>query len=774
MEKYRLLKNNRLIRLFGGLFMAVNLITVVIGSISCVYTFQNVRRMVTDYNLSNLQNIRTLMDIRLASAEKFAQEIYLNVSMSELASRDTIHTPEDRYTISRLINLLQYGVNVNNIVSDAYVYLSKSDTVVSNYGHYNASFFFANYMPDSDVTFEQWREELRAISEPLYASSTLRFSGFDREIFSYYKPFNRYTPGLFGCVVVGFDIDEILDMMKKNHLLSDANTTLQHLPSKNYVVEVGNAQINAFSKTFAGHLGQQIVANTPYGDLLLFKQRSTNNDWEYTTAVPVASFYNKLTTIMAIMLAIIVLQILFGGVLAALFTTQSYRPIKRLSDRVRTLAKDISFSGTDDIEVIQNITTTALMEYGRLREEWDNAKPMLTKSFLSQLLHGNNYEMEYANSHLSQLGELFSEEGFFCAKVYIEDCKEFVAQDTIEEMQLVKLVITNVMEEILQEKLPVVSVDFDMKNLIFLFNFPWSRSDFYRVQAEQTIGEAIRYCQSLFEQTFHIYTSIGVSAVNHGFASLYRCANQAQAALDCKIVSGLYGLNYYREEDLSSRTYQYSLEDEIHLINGVKTGNFEQVKGIFNAIVEQNSLVFSSKSLQIAQCFMVDLSSTLLRVVSELNCPEEDLPIQISDLLQSNSYPQMLEELYRYYEALCGWVNRNKKSHNSQMKEKLVAYIDTHYLDNSLSLVGVADHLGMNPTYLSVFIKEQLGETFINYVLNLRMKRARELLEHTDYSLQEIAVQIGYANSGVFIRVFKKKFGQTPGSYRQNSLAKAQ
>ena len=79
----------------------------------------------------------------------------------------------------------------------------------------------------------------------------------------------------------------------------------------------------------------------------------------------------------------------------------------------------------------------------------------------------------------------------------------------------------------------------------------------------------------------------------------------------------------------------------------------------------------------------------------------------------------------------------------------------------------MADHIGINPTYLSSFIKEQIGETFLTYVLNLRMERAKELLRSTNLSQHEIAVRIGYANSGVFLRVFKKKYGLTPGAYRQ-------
>ena len=129
-----------------------------------------------------------------------------------------------------------------------------------------------------------------------------------------------------------------------------------------------------------------------------------------------------------------------------------------------------------------------------------------------------------------------------------------------------------------------------------------------------------------------------------------------------------------------------------------------------------------------------------------------------------------MSQLYKDYEIICQWINSNKKSHNELLKDQIVEYIQQHCCDNSLSLVSVADSIGIEfPLISRRSSKSQLGETFLNYVLNLRMELATELLRTTDLSQQDIAVRIGYANSGVFLRVFKKKYGITPGTYRKQN-----
>lgn len=770
MEKITLLRNNGLIKLFGVLFMTLNLIIVVIGGVSYVYTVQIFKKAIAEYNLSSIENVRSLMDLRLASGEKLAQDIYLSVNLGDLASEASLESPNARLLVTKLIDTIRYGVDINSVVTDAYVYLAKSETVVSNTGFYEAQYFYENYVSHKDTSFEAWKNMLVRDKRPTYSNAQLVFPNYEISLTEYRRPFNSYISDIYGCIVVNYDNQAIVEILNKSNLLSKANTQIRYLPTQTPLLSVGDNEINTYLQTQDIAAGQHTLNDTPFGKLIVIKQTSLNRDWEYLTAIRAEVFYHRTNALVGVMVAIVVVQVLLGGFLACLFSTRSYRPIRRMTDKIRAMADDFSIPGSgNDMQDIQNITSRAIGDYGKIKDELESVRPMIVKSFLTQLLHGNGCERDYAYNNLGQTRDLFAETGFICAKMYVEDCSEFVQEQSIEEMQLAKLVLTNITEEVFEPGAAIVSLDFDLRNVVFIFNVPWTEEEAVRREYMLLIDRGFKKCQALIVEKFKIYTSVGVSLLHRDLPGLYPCHNQAQRALNEKIASGMYGINYYTERADSSNGYSYSLEDEVYLINSAKTGDFPKVKEILDAIVEENASVFAGNAFFVAQCFVVDLVSTLLRVTSEMNVPDTVMHLNISAMLSAGSNVKIMEELYGHYEVLCEWINKNKKSHNTEMKNRIIAYIRTHCLDHSLSLVSVADHMGINPTYLSVFIKEQLGDTFLAYVLSLRMEKAKELLIHTDLSLQDIALQIGYANSGVFIRVFKKKFGYTPGAFRTHS-----
>ncbi|MBD3921284.1 AraC family transcriptional regulator [Paenibacillus sp. PR3] len=96
-------------------------------------------------------------------------------------------------------------------------------------------------------------------------------------------------------------------------------------------------------------------------------------------------------------------------------------------------------------------------------------------------------------------------------------------------------------------------------------------------------------------------------------------------------------------------------------------------------------------------------------------------------------------------------------------------YIESRFTEE-LSLEEVADHVHLNSFYLSKVFKQYVGETFIDYLTSLRIKRAKQLIEEDSLSLKEICYEVGYKDPNYFSRVFKKVTGVTPSDYRTSSL----
>ncbi|WP_313509407.1 response regulator [Enterococcus sp.] len=93
-------------------------------------------------------------------------------------------------------------------------------------------------------------------------------------------------------------------------------------------------------------------------------------------------------------------------------------------------------------------------------------------------------------------------------------------------------------------------------------------------------------------------------------------------------------------------------------------------------------------------------------------------------------------------------------------------FIHDNYM-KSLSLSELADTFHFSYTYLSAFLSSKLTMSFSDYLKNIRLEKAKELLVKSDLNLSEISQAIGYSDISYFSRIFKKEFQMTPSKYRR-------
>jgi YesN/AraC family two-component response regulator len=78
----------------------------------------------------------------------------------------------------------------------------------------------------------------------------------------------------------------------------------------------------------------------------------------------------------------------------------------------------------------------------------------------------------------------------------------------------------------------------------------------------------------------------------------------------------------------------------------------------------------------------------------------------------------------------------------------------------------VADELDIHPVWLSRLFKKETGQNFLDYVTDIRMEKAKDLLRHTSFKIYEIAEKIGYQEIQYFGKLFKKRMNMTPKEFR--------
>ncbi|MDF2668535.1 MAG: transcriptional regulator, AraC family [Paenibacillus sp.] len=98
---------------------------------------------------------------------------------------------------------------------------------------------------------------------------------------------------------------------------------------------------------------------------------------------------------------------------------------------------------------------------------------------------------------------------------------------------------------------------------------------------------------------------------------------------------------------------------------------------------------------------------------------------------------------------------------------KLIQYVNTHYMQDNVTLELLSSMFHVSVPYISRSFKELVGQSFLSYLHALRIRRAASLLASTEMTVSDIAAEVGFESFRTFSRVFKELKGVTPSDFRQ-------
>lgn len=141
-----------------------------------------------------------------------------------------------------------------------------------------------------------------------------------------------------------------------------------------------------------------------------------------------------------------------------------------------------------------------------------------------------------------------------------------------------------------------------------------------------------------------------------------------------------------------------------------------------------------------------------------------DLQFGNTDILVKNLLLNMLIEISNIYDAHLALA---KNTSNPTLGiEHLIRYINVN-IDIDLNLNLLADQIHMSPSYLSRYFKQKTGKTISEYIMELRIKRAQDLLLSTTHSITDVCFLCGYSSIANFRKYFKKYVGLSPREFKK-------
>ncbi|MBQ2741518.1 MAG: helix-turn-helix domain-containing protein [Oscillospiraceae bacterium] len=169
---------------------------------------------------------------------------------------------------------------------------------------------------------------------------------------------------------------------------------------------------------------------------------------------------------------------------------------------------------------------------------------------------------------------------------------------------------------------------------------------------------------------------------------------------------------------------------------------------IFDGIAPRQNKVFSPKNPEHAE----NMFRKLLKCYNSTS---------------ASSFQECMSLVYDIYGIIRTTANREYTSPGARGKINAAKeYIDTNFKDLSLSVTSLAESIDLSEVYFRKLFKAQFDVSPAQYIISVRLKKAKELMRSPFLSLEECALQSGFSSLQYFCRVFKKATGTTPGSYR--------
>ena len=315
------------------------------------------------------------------------------------------------------------------------------------------------------------------------------------------------------------------------------------------------------------------------------------------------------------------------------------------------------------------------------------------------------------------------------------------------------------------------SVSLPVSNNIILMTAVPGNMEEYRARVFSI--EMVSEIQHLIRQKFNVNTFIGIGKVFDDIGEMDRSYREALEAL--KAASPAEDIRHFGDiKSGSPDTIEYPIEKERALIEAFKSGDMKKSSQLVDVVF---SWMFNNMGcdLQFLRTYTVSLVWMVLRAVLE-NTPKSG---KVSSIMYRDYYSEVqtvndIWNLKKWFEEIVGEILSAAADTRTEKRSNIIGiakgYIKENYM-KEITLEKTAELVLLSPQHFSRLFKQETGINFVDYLTEVRMEKARELLSGTLMNVKEISFQVGYNDPNYFFKVFKKATDLTPGEYRARFLS---
>lgn len=280
------------------------------------------------------------------------------------------------------------------------------------------------------------------------------------------------------------------------------------------------------------------------------------------------------------------------------------------------------------------------------------------------------------------------------------------------------------------------------------------------------------------QKELNISLFMAAGDVTDDFSGIHRSYEMAQKKIKEKRAEEKRILalrNQETEQELNTRFDDvYGEYDFKLLIKEIRNGDSEKAQTELQAILQSSYRRLQSADMMKLQLFYMNFINRIAGAcLPECEVYADELAMQCMTVMRELIYigsdtivTEMWDCLKKFVEKLVEVYQENNGKRKHWMIDQVLQYVEENY-NTALSTKDIAGRFFMNTSYFSKLFHEQMGCTFSNYLINVRVEKAKMMLTQTNMKLYDIAEAVGYTNVQYFSTIFKEKEGLTPSAFRQ-------
>lgn len=724
--------------------------------------------------IASLKQLQQMIDLNLRNVERISVNLSIDKRIEALSYVKGELDPHNLYSFVEIQQELQRFEISNDIIDRCLIFFKNSSIILTSQASYLPSEYNRLFTDNpQSISGKEWQKIINGVYTRQYT-----FVPYFENTDNIKQPSLMLLQSLpiypvenpDSNIIIFFKWKLIQKMLTSMDWIKEG--TLLIIDEQDQIVSEYNSQwekppekLRYSSLSKSNEIQHITVGNKKY---VVIQQNSTIAPWKYISVIPIEIFISPVRHVRLLTIGCILLFVFLDLLIAGIYAKKNSKKVKRLLGLI-TVSDNINENNAlNEYDIIEKSMQEIINDRKYLEESVKNQRDTIKNAFLLQMLQGYIPERDDFELKCRENGIYFISNKFAIIAAKIKNIGKW-DQNSTEEMDNYELIKLN-LRKVLSDSFRI----HQNKNIFQIDDILVCIVSFTEENEEYTVDEIKKSMLKTWEylnQQFGVQCIFSISRVHYGIKSISLAYQQALSGLEFMRITGGNSVIAYadisKKDDLTISNNRF--EKEVQFTKCIRAKEYGQGRQILRDIA-LDILPEANISLQMAKCRLFGLMNMILNAFDESRETNGKGIFKRTEFLESilgcNSISDLQIKMEKLLEQLQMHTNENDFMETKDYYADALNYIHMHYTDPNINVSEVADYLSISLSHLSREFKKWSGLGMLDYIHNLRVQKAKELLKDNQVSIKNIAVQSGFYSSVSMIRAFKKIEMMTPGQFR--------